>query len=110
MKKNPIRFLGLLGVLGLLGLITGNTGFFGFFGLARQTDDEMLRHNLARAGFNAFIVSLLGFPVAVVSVSFMMPLEAMLAFFVLFFAGLFIIQILTFVLSFNIYEKRGNMR
>ncbi len=114
MQNNPIRYLGLVGLLGLLGLITGNTGFygffgfFGFFGLARQTDDEMLRHNLARAGLNAFIVSLLGFPVAVIAISFIDSADTMIAFFATFFAALFIIQILTFTLSFNIYEKRGN--
>ncbi len=116
MQKNPIRFLGLVGLLGLLGLITGNTGFygffgfFGFFGLARQGDDELLRHNLARAGLNAFIVSLLGFPLAVIAISFIDSMETMLAFFATYFAVLFVIQILTFVLSFNIYEKRGDMR
>lgn len=115
MQKNPIRFLGLVGLLGLLGLITGNTGFygffgfFGFFGLARHTDDEMLRHNLARAGLNAFIVSLLGFPVAVIAASFLESLQTV-AFFANYIGVLFVIQILTFVLSFNIYEKRGDMR
>jgi hypothetical protein len=56
MKRNPISCMGFLGFLGLVGLITGNVGFygffgfFGFFGLARQRDDEMLRHNMARPG------------------------------------------------------------
>ncbi len=115
MQKNPIRFLGLVGLLGLLGLITGNTGFygffgfFGFFGLARQGDDEMLRHNLARAGLNAFIVSLLGFPVVVIVLTFLESLQTV-AFLANYIGVLFVVQILTFVLSFNIYEKRGDMR
>jgi hypothetical protein len=115
MQKNPIRFLGLIGLLGLLGLVTGNTGFygffgfFGFFGLVRQADDEMLRHNLARAGLNAFIVSLLGFPVVVIAGSFFESLQTV-AFLANYIGVLFVVQILTFVLSFNIYEKRGDMR
>ncbi len=115
MQKNPIRYLGLIGLLGLVGLVTGNPGFygffgfFGFFGLARQGDDEMLRHNLGRAGLNAFIVSLLGFPVAIISIAFIESMETMLMFFATFFAILFVVQVLTFVISFNIYEKRGDM-
>lgn len=56
------------------------------------------------------IDSSLGFPVAVIAVSFIDSMEAMFVFFANFYGVLFVIQILTFVLSFNIYEKRGDMR
>ncbi|MDY6826504.1 MAG: DUF3796 domain-containing protein [Bacillota bacterium] len=115
MQKNPLRYLGLIGILGLLGIITENTGlfglfgFFGFFGLARQRNDEMLRHNLARAGLNAFMVSLIGFPAAATIISFIDSLETVVVVLVNTFAVLFVIQILTFVISFNLYEKRGDL-
>ncbi|MDW7740614.1 MAG: DUF3796 domain-containing protein [Bacillota bacterium] len=115
MKKNPIWYLGLIGFLGLLGIVTGNTGlfglfgFFGFFGMARQTDDEMLRHNMAKAGLSAFIVSLVGFPVATIILSFLDSSETVISFFVIYFSLLFVAQILTFVFSFNYYEKRGDL-
>ena len=115
MKSNPISYMGFLGFLGLAGLINGNVGFygffgfFGFFGLARQRDDEMLRHNMARAGLNAFVVSLIGFSVAIVGLSIVKSPEAIVAFFTVYFALLFVAQILTFVISFNLYEKRGDL-
>ena len=115
MKKHPLRFLGLLGLTGLTGLFTGNYGLFGFFGffgffaLNREKDDEMLRQNMARAGFNAFLVSLLGFPVAVIVTQFLGTIESAFVFFTMYFAVLFAAQILTFVFSFNYYEKRGDL-
>jgi len=115
MKKHPLRFLGLLGLVGLAGLFTGNYGLFGFFGffgffaLNREKDDEMLRQNIARAGFNAFLVSLVGFPVAVIVASFIEAVESAFLFFVMYFAALFAVQVLTFVFSFNYYEKRGDL-
>ncbi|MGM0653476.1 MAG: DUF3796 domain-containing protein [Bacillota bacterium] len=115
MKRNPIWYLGFIGILGLLGLVTSNTGlfglfgFFGFFGIAKQVDDEMLRHNLAKAGLNAFIVSLVGFPVATIILTFLDSAETIIGFFVIYFALLFVVQIITFVFSFNYYEKRGDL-
>ncbi|MFO7952717.1 MAG: DUF3796 domain-containing protein [Bacillota bacterium] len=115
MKRNPIWYLGFVGILGLLGLVTNNTGlfglfgFFGFFGMAKQADDEMLRHNLAKAGFNAFIVSLVGFPIAIIILTFLGSAETIIGFFAIYFALLFITQVLTFVFSFNYYEKRGGL-
>lgn len=108
LKKNPIQLLGLLGLFGLLGLVTGNTGFYGFFGFfaffaAIGRSDEMLRQNLARAGFNAFVVSMIGVSTAIAVLTILRTLEVA----ALFFAGIFIAQILTFVISFNIYEIRG---
>ncbi len=115
MKKHPLRLMGLLGLVGLAGLITGNYalfgffGFFGFFALAREKDDEMLRQNMAKAGFNAFLVSLVGFPVAVILTQFIGTLESTFVFFIMYFAALFAVQVLTFVFSFNYYEKRGDL-
>jgi len=115
MKKHPLRFLGLLGLIGLAGLFTGNYGLFGFFGffgffaLNREKDDEMLRQNMARAGFNAFLVSLLGFPVAVIVTQFLDAMESAFVFLIMYLAILFAVQVLTFVFSFNYYEKRGDL-
>ncbi len=115
MKMNPLRLLGLLGLVGLAGLFTGNYGFFGFFGffaflgLAREGDDEMLRRNVGRASFNAFVVSLVGFPVGVIAASFIGAVEDTLLFVVIYFAALFAAQYLTFVFSFNHYEKAGDL-
>ncbi|RQD83070.1 MAG: DUF3796 domain-containing protein [Methanocalculus sp. MSAO_Arc2] len=109
LKKNPIRLLGLLGFLGLLGLVTGNAGFYGYFGFfaffaAIGKSDEMLHINLARAGYNAFIVSILGVSAAMAILAITRSLEIA----ALFFAGIFIAQIGTFLISFYSYEWKGD--
>jgi len=116
MKTNSLRYLGLLGLLGLSGIVTGNYGlfgffgFFGFFGLPKERDDEMLRHNQNQAGLNAFIVSVVGLSSVVLLVTFIRDLETAFTFLVLSIVFLFMAQIITFVLSFNYYEKKGNVK
>ncbi len=109
--KLGLRYLGFLGFLGLLGL-TGNPAFYGlfnFFGFwalsSRQKDDELLRLNTARAGLNAFIASLIAVSLTIAAISFLRTLEAA----ALAIALVFTAQLLTFIISFNYYEKRGNL-
>jgi hypothetical protein len=109
MKRVP-NYLGFLGFLGLLGL-TGNLAFYGFFNffgfwaLSKQKSDELLISNAARAGLNAFKLSLVALSIAIAILSVSRTLEtAMLS-----IIGVFTVQILTFIISFNYYEKRGNV-
>lgn len=109
MKKSNLRFLGLLGFIGLLALLTDNYGFAGFFGFfafwgfAGVKNDELLRRNLARAGFNAFVVGLISLSVAIVALSLSKSLQVA----ALSIACIFILQLVTFIISFNMYERKG---
>lgn len=94
----------------MLGFFTDNVGFFGFFGffgflgMARIKDDEMLRSNLAKAGFNAFVAALVILTAAIAWVAVVRTLEAA----AVSIAAAFATQIFTFVISFNVYERRGD--
>nr|WP_274377066.1 DUF3796 domain-containing protein [Natranaerobius thermophilus] len=105
-----MKYMGFLGLLGLIGMFTGNYGFygffgfFGFFGISSQTDDELLRKNIARAGFNAFIVSNVALVLSIVIIGVTETIE----FAALMIAIIFVIQLLVFIFSFNYYEKRGD--
>ncbi len=111
--KSKLRYFGFLGFLGLLGLFTGNPGFyglfnfFGFWGLSnrRQKSDELLKSNTARAGLNAFVASLVAVSLTIAVLSVFKTLEAA----AISIAGVFTAQLLTFIFSFNYYEKRGNL-
>jgi hypothetical protein len=111
--NRSLRYLGFLGFLGLLGLFTGNYGFygflnfFGFWGLSnrKQKTDEMLASNSAKAGLNAFIVSLVAVSLTIAVISFYKTLTAA----AISLAVVFTAQLLTFIFSFNYYEKRGNV-
>ena len=110
--KPLLRYLGFLGFLGLLGLFTGNPAFYGlfnFFGFwalaSKQKSDELLKSNTARAGLNAFFTSLVAISLAIAAISIFRTLEvAALA-----IALVFTAQLLTFIISFNYYENRGNL-
>ena len=109
--KSRLRYLGFLGFLGLLGL-TGNPAFYGlfnFFGFwavsPKQKSDELLKLNVAKAGLNAFFASLVSVSLTIVTISFFKTLEAA----AISIALVFTTQILTFIISFNYYEKRGNL-
>lgn len=110
MKKSPLMYLSFLGLLGLLGFITGNYGFFGFFGFfgflvfSRITNDERLRINIAKAGLNGFIISLAGLVLLIVAIS----IWGMQDFIAIIIAATFVITVLTFVISFMIYDSKGN--
>ena len=111
MKKGKLRYLGFLGFIGLGGLITGNYGMFGFFGFfaffgaSLQQQDEMLRHNLARAGLNGFVISMLGLSASILVVT-MLESWSYLALMV----GItFAAQILTFTFSLIHYERKGGV-
>jgi hypothetical protein len=109
--KSYIKYLGFLGFLGLLGLFTGNPGFYGFFNffglwaLSRQKSDELLMSNSARAGLNAFLVSMAAISLTIAAISIFKTLEAA----AICIAVMFTFQFLTFIISFNYYERRGNL-
>ena len=111
MKKNNLRFLGFLGLIGFLGIATGNYGFFGFFGafaffsFGGIRNDEMFKKIIAKAGLNAFVVSFLGIAFAIAALSIFQTLEVA----VLFIGCIFLAQLLTFIISYNMYEKRGDV-
>ena len=110
MKRRRLSYLGFLGFLGLLGL-TGNLAFyglfnfFGFWALSKQKSDELLISNAAKAGLNAFKVSLVALSLAIATFSVFRTLEAAMISIALVFTA----QLLTFIISFNYYEKRGNV-
>jgi hypothetical protein len=111
MKKNSLRFLGFLGFIGLLGIPTGNYGLFGFFGAfaffawGEIRNDEMFKISIAKAGLNAFVVSFIGLVFAIAALS-LMPTLAIAA---LCIGGVFFVQLMTFIISFYVYERRGDL-
>jgi hypothetical protein len=111
MKTRSLRFLGFLGFLGLLGLFTGNPGFYGLFNLfgfwaisRNKKSDELLKLNVARAGLNAFGVSLVALSLTIAILSFIKTIEAA----AICVAAVFMAQLLTFIFSLNYFENRGN--
>ena len=105
---NKLKFLGFLGFLGLLGVYTNNYGFFGFFGFfsffgITSKPDERLTENTYRAGFNSFVVALIGLSVLITALS----MQGGLALMSLIIAAAYILTIVTFVVSFMILEKKG---
>lgn len=105
---NKIKLIGFLGFLGLLAIPTKNYGFLGFFGFfsffaAAQRQDERLSMNAYKSGFNAFVAGLIGHSIMVTALSLAVPL----AMFSLLLAAVFIVVIVTFVVSMLVLEKRG---
>jgi len=113
--KRWLKYLGFLGFLGLLGLFTGNPAFYGFFNffglwglanaLSRQKSDEMLTSNAGRAGLNAFYASLGAVLLAIAVLAVFKTFEAAAISIAIVFTAL----LLTFVVSFNYFERRGNV-
>lgn len=108
MNGKNMKWLGLLGLLGLLGFATHNYGFFGFFGFfaffaAAQRSDERLEINAYKAGFNSFVVSLIGLALLITALS----MQTGLALVSIIIAIVFIAAILTYVLSMLVLEKKG---
>ncbi|MDD5039185.1 MAG: DUF3796 domain-containing protein [Dehalococcoidales bacterium] len=111
--KKWLTYVGFLGFLGLLGLFTGNPAFygifnfFGFWSLAnrKRKSDELLVSNMARAGLNAFIASLIAVSLTIAVLSVFKTLAAAQ----ISIAGIFTAQLLTFIISLNYYERRGNV-
>ncbi|MCS3923606.1 DUF3796 domain-containing protein [Methanosalsum natronophilum] len=108
-SKNPLALLGLLGFLGMLGLTTGNAGFYGFFGffsfffaLAGKTD-EFLMMNVARAGLNGFVISMVCIGASVVLMTITDSMEVIAGA----LAATLVFPLLTFVISFYIYDRGG---
>lgn len=108
MGKNAIRLLGFLGFLGLLGIYTKNYGFFGFFGffsffVASVKNDERLERNVYKAGFYSFIVGLIGVNTLIVGLS----LKSGIALLSIIISVVFILMLLTFIISLGILDKKG---
>lgn len=107
MRQSRLRYLGLLGLVGLAGVITGNPGLFGFFGffgffaVTFQQEDELLRWNLARAGLNGFVVSLVGLAIAIAVVA----LQRSFQWLALMVGVVFALQVLAFTISLVVYER-----
>lgn len=104
---NKMKLLGFLGFLGLIGIPTHNYGFFGFFGFfsffaAAQKSDERMSQNAYKAGFNAFVVSLIGLSFLITALS----MNTGIALWSIILAAAFIVSILTFVISFIVLERR----
>lgn len=101
--------MGLLGLVGLAGVVMeqpglfGFFGFFGFFAVTFQEEDELLRWNLARAGLNGFVVSLLGLAIAIAVVAVQRSVQWL----ALMVGVVFALQVLTFTVSLFVYEHGG---
>lgn len=109
MKKNYFFLIGLLGFIGVLGVFTDNPGLFGFFGFfgffayKKEIQDERFKANVNKAGKNAFMVSIILFPL----VSIYFSLTKNFNVYGIAYAINFAIQILVFSLSLVYYEDRG---
>lgn len=106
MKAYYLKFMGFLGFLGLLGFATENYGFFGFFGFfsffaAAGRPDERLAANAYKAGFNGFMVAMLGLSALVTALS----MDGGLALLSLMLAAVFAAVIVTFVVSMIVLER-----
>ncbi|MFO7710656.1 MAG: DUF3796 domain-containing protein [Candidatus Woesearchaeota archaeon] len=104
---NKARLFGLFGFLGLLGLFTDNPGLFGFFGFFAffaigAPSDERLAQNAYKAGFNGFVAALLGLSV-LITAHLMLDNHSTIA---LITAAVFVVTIVTFVISMAIFERR----
>jgi hypothetical protein len=107
--RNKLSLLGFLGLLGLLGLVTHNPGFYGFcgflgfFGFARMLPDEFFRVNADKAARNAFVSSVVIYPITLTWGVVTSSAMVLAVGFVISFA----VQMLVFVLSFAAYERGG---
>ncbi len=108
MKGHWLKYLGLLGFLGFLAPVTSNLGmigffgFFGFFAWGRVVNDERLEENANKAARNAFVCSLVVYPVAT-AVSLLLPNRAMALAYA--FAINFTLEVLVFTFSFTHYDR-----
>jgi fatty acid desaturase len=109
LKRSWLKYLSLLGLLGFMGPATGNAGFYGFFGffglaaLGGIPSDERLQANINKAARNAFITGILIFVVTVILSTLMFGPSFYIPAFVVNFA----VQIVVFVLSLRIFDRRG---
>ncbi len=110
MKANAVSYLGFMGVLGFLGPLTGNLGYYGFFGFlgffsafGGTGSDERIENNINRACRNSFVVITITMAFTLVYIASYGGMSA----FPLAFSILFIGSMLTFVLSYFYYDRRG---
>lgn len=109
MKGSRLYLLGFLGFVGLLGLVVDNPGFYGFFGFfgffayKRIIPDERFMSNAAKAGRNAFFVSMILFPLVSTVFAYLKDFRVYGVAYALNFG----MQVLVFSLSLTWYENRG---
>jgi len=107
-RRNGLWPLGFLGLLGLLGFITENTGFYGFFGFfgffayMGLLADERLKENINAAAKNAFLFTLVLYPLATVYAALNGNFQSVYAFA---FAINFGVSMFIFGLSIAYYER-----
>lgn len=106
-----VSVLGFLALLGFLGPITGNQGFYGFFGFVGfliafggTGSDERIESNINRACRNSFFLITITMSFSLV---YIVSLGAIGAFPIA-FAILFVGSMVTFVLSYLYYDRRGD--
>jgi hypothetical protein len=109
MKRSWLRYLFFLGFLGLIGILTPNKGylgffgFFGFMGLASIPKDERLENNINKASRNAFLTAVVFFVLSIIYTAFTPDLSIFIYAFIVNFA----LQLIVFVISLRIYDRKG---
>jgi len=109
MKRSWLKYLAFLGMLGLLGIFTTNKGylgffgFFGFFGLGSIPKDERLENNINKASRNAFLTAIVVFVLSILYSLFTPDLSLFIYAFIVNFA----LQLVVFVISLRIYDRKG---
>ena len=110
MKTNSVSFLGFLGLLGFLGPLTGIPGYYGFFGFlgflsafGGTGSDERIESNINRASRNSFFLFTITPSFSMIYVVSFGAIDT----FPFAFAILFVGSMMTFVLSYIYYDRRG---
>lgn len=106
-----MSYLGLLGLLVIMGPLTGNPGFYGFFGFfgflsARggSGTDERIENNVNRSCRNSFLLMTVTMSLSLVYVVTAASIHLLPLVFAFLFAG----SMVTFVISYLYYDRRGD--
>ncbi len=108
-KINPLAWFGFLGFIGILGIITGELiwytwfAWFTWFGKIKKPTDERFIRNLGKSGLICFVITMIA--LSAVTILKVMNISDKIIFFII--GTLFALLILTFTLSFEYFEKRG---
>lgn len=108
---NKVSYLGFLGLLGIMGPITGNPGFYGFFGflgflsaIEGSGTDERIENNVNRSCRNSFLLMTITMSLSLVYIVTLGSIQAL----PYAFALLFVSSMVTFVISYLYYDRRGD--
>ncbi len=111
MRTNSVSYLGLLGIFGFLGPLTGIPGYYGFFGFlgflsafGGKGSDERIESNINRACRNSFFLITIASSFSMIFIISYGVIDS----FPLAFAILFVGSMVTFVLSYIYYDRRGD--